>query len=83
SSTKGLYGHALGASGAIEAVITAMALQRSVLPGTCNLCVADPEIELNLLRATTPTETGAALTNSSGFGGMNAALVIGRHEPAG
>ena len=43
SGTKGLYGHALGASGAIEAAITAMALEREILPGTCNLHMPDPD----------------------------------------
>jgi 3-oxoacyl-[acyl-carrier-protein] synthase II len=79
SSTKGLYGHALGASGAIEAAITAMALDRGTLPGTCNLEHPDPAIDLNLLRAATPARPDAAVSNSFGFGGMNAALVLGRH----
>ncbi|MGI8930379.1 MAG: beta-ketoacyl-[acyl-carrier-protein] synthase family protein [Candidatus Limnocylindria bacterium] len=80
SSTKGLYGHALGASGAFEAAITAMALDRGVLPGTCNLQDPDPAIELNLLLTATRAEPDAALSNSFGFGGMNAALVLGRHD---
>jgi len=80
SSTKGLYGHALGASGAFEAAITAMALDRGVLPGTCNLQDPDPAIELNLLLTSTRAEPDAALSNSFGFGGMNAALVLGRHD---
>jgi 3-oxoacyl-[acyl-carrier-protein] synthase II len=80
SGTKGLYGHALGASGAFEAAITAMALDREVLPGTCNLEVPDPEIELHLLRTATPARVDAAVSTSFGFGGMNAALVIARHD---
>ncbi|MEP7081992.1 MAG: beta-ketoacyl-[acyl-carrier-protein] synthase family protein [Chloroflexota bacterium] len=83
SSTKGLYGHALGASGAIEAAITAMALERGTLPGTCNLQIPDPAIELNVLRDATEARPEAAVSNSFGFGGMNAALVLGRHEPSG
>jgi 3-oxoacyl-[acyl-carrier-protein] synthase II len=78
SGTKGLYGHALGASGAVEAAITALALERAVLPGTCNLVEPDPTIELELLREARPATIDAALTNSFGFGGMNAALVLGR-----
>ena len=82
SSTKGLYGHALGASGAIEAAITAMALEHGTLPGTCNLRRLDPEIELNVLRDAIAASPDAAISNSFGFGGMNAALVFGRHaEP--
>jgi 3-oxoacyl-[acyl-carrier-protein] synthase II len=80
SGTKGLYGHALGASGAFEAAITAMALDREVLPGTCNLEVPDPEIDLRLLRTATPARIDAAVSTSFGFGGMNAALVIARHD---
>ena len=78
SSTKGLYGHALGASGAVEAAITALALERGVLPGTCNLRDPDPEIDLELLMEARATPVEAAVSNSFGFGGMNAALVIGR-----
>ena len=78
SSTKGLYGHALGASGAIEAAITAMALQHGTLPGTCNLQRLDPEIDLNVLRDAVVASPEAAISNSFGFGGMNAALVLGR-----
>jgi 3-oxoacyl-[acyl-carrier-protein] synthase II len=79
SGTKGLYGHALGASGAIEAAITAMALDRGVLPGTCNLAELDPTIDLDVLQAARPTSVEAAVSNSFGFGGMNAALVLARH----
>jgi len=78
SGTKGLYGHALGASGAVEAAITALAIQRGILPGTCNLRDVDPEIGLTVLAAATECQVDAALTNSFGFGGMNAALVLGR-----
>jgi len=78
SGTKGLYGHALGASAAVEAAITAMALERGMLPGTCNLRELDPTIDLEVLRDPRPGRVEAALTNSFGFGGMNAALVLGR-----
>ncbi len=76
--TKGLYGHALGASGAVEAAITAMAVERGLLPGTCNLVDPDPEIALDLLTGPREIAVDAAVSNSFGFGGMNAALVIGR-----
>lgn len=78
SGTKGLYGHALGASGAIEAAITAMALRDGELPGTCNLMIADPALELNVLRDPVRMRPSTALSTSFGFGGMNAALVLGR-----
>ena len=83
SSTKGLYGHALGASGAIEAAITALALQHETLPGTCNLVELDPAIELNVLRRSVRAAPEAAVSNSFGFGGMNAALVLARHPGQG
>lgn len=77
SGTKGLYGHALGASGAIEAAITAMALRDGELPGTCNLFDADPAIDLRLLCEPLTVRPDVALSTSFGFGGMNAALVLG------
>ena len=76
SGTKGLYGHPLGASGALEAAITAMALDRGLLPGTCNLNELDVRCELNVLREPCATRPEAALSTSFGFGGMNAALVL-------
>ena len=78
SGTKGLYGHALGASGAIEAAITAMALDRGLLPGTCNLNTLDPRIDLNVLTDACAGRPSVALSTSFGFGGMNAALVLRR-----
>jgi len=78
SGTKGLYGHALGASGAVEAAITALAIQRGTLPGTCNLEVLDPEVDLDVLAEPRSATVEAAVTTSFGFGGMNAVLVLGR-----
>jgi 3-oxoacyl-[acyl-carrier-protein] synthase II len=78
SGTKGLYGHALGASGAIEAAITALAIQNGTLPGTCNLADPDPAVDLTVLRVARSAQVAAAVSTSFGFGGMNAALVLGR-----
>lgn len=78
SGTKGLYGHALGASGAIEAAITALALHHGELPGTCNLDRLDPQIDLAVLRQAVMARPDLALSTSFGFGGLNAALVLGR-----
>jgi 3-oxoacyl-[acyl-carrier-protein] synthase II len=80
SGTKGLYGHPLGASGAIEAAITVLALEHGVLPGTCNLQTPDPAIDLQVLTDARATDVDVALSTSFGFGGMNAALLIGRAE---
>ena len=76
SGTKGLYGHPLGASGAIEAAITLLALRHGLLPGTCNLVNLDERCELNVLREPLAARPTAALSTSFGFGGMNAALVF-------
>lgn len=77
SGTKGLYGHALGASGAIEVVITALALQEGHLPGTANLRRAEPDCPLHLIPPEGRAERAEmALTTSFGFGGVNAALVL-------
>ena len=81
SGTKGLYGHPLGASGAIEACICALALERSFLPGTGNLVKSDPENPLNLIGpAGLERRARVVLSNSCGFGGTNAALVLARSE---
>jgi 3-oxoacyl-[acyl-carrier-protein] synthase II len=77
SGTKGYYGHALGASGAIEAAICALASRRGWLPPSVNLQDPDPACELDYVRG-----TGAAvaaeflLSNSFGFGGINATLLF-------
>ncbi|HCF98997.1 MAG TPA: beta-ketoacyl-[acyl-carrier-protein] synthase II [Chloroflexi bacterium] len=79
SGTKGLYGHALGASGAIEAGITAMALRCGFLPGTANLSAVDDECRLNVLPPSgRREEIDFALSTSFGFGGSNAALLFAR-----
>jgi 3-oxoacyl-[acyl-carrier-protein] synthase II len=82
SGTKGYYGHALGASGAIEAAICALAFRHGWLPPTVNLETPDAECDLDLVtgagRSLAPTHI---LSNSFGFGGINAALVF-RRSPA-
>jgi 3-oxoacyl-[acyl-carrier-protein] synthase II len=79
SGTKGYYGHALGASGAIETAISALAIEREWLPPTVNLSVADDACDLNFLPGTGRGErVEHVLTNSFGFGGINAALVLRR-----
>ncbi|MGI8618887.1 MAG: beta-ketoacyl-ACP synthase II [Gemmatimonadaceae bacterium] len=79
SGTKGYYGHALGASGAIEVGICALALDQKWLPPTINLSVADDACDLDYLPgAGTERKVEHILTNSFGFGGINAALVLRR-----
>ena len=79
SGTKGYYGHALGASGAIEAAIVALASSRRWLPPTVNLASPDPACDLDYLRGNgRPADPEFMLSNSFGFGGINAALVFQR-----
>src|SRR5579884_3071204 len=79
SGTKGYYGHALGASGAIEAAICALALARRWLPPTLNLEQPDPACDLDYLPGDgRPAEPEVVVSNSFGFGGINAALVLRR-----
>ena len=81
SGTKGYYGHPLGASGAIEAAVTALALQRRWLPPTLNLDVRDPECDLDYLDgAGAERRSEVAASNSFGFGGINATLVLRRAD---
>jgi 3-oxoacyl-[acyl-carrier-protein] synthase II len=79
SGTKGYYGHALGASGAIEAAICALAMEREWIPPTVNLTIADESCDLNFLPGNGRTmRVDHILTNSFGFGGINASLVLRR-----
>jgi len=81
SSTKSMTGHTLGAAGGIEAAITALAIQRGVLPPTTNYEFPDPDCDLDYI-PNQPREqrVDAAMSNSFGFGGTNAALVLTRYK---
>jgi 3-oxoacyl-[acyl-carrier-protein] synthase II len=77
SSTKGATGHCLGGSGAIEAIISTLAVQRDVVPPTINYEMADPECDLDYIpNEAREWKTDVALSNNFGFGGHNACLVI-------
>jgi 3-oxoacyl-[acyl-carrier-protein] synthase-1 len=78
SSTKGATGHALGAAGALEAVICALAVQHGLMPGGLNTTAVDPKLKLHYLRENRRGTVARALTNSFGFGGANCSLIIGR-----
>lgn len=77
SSTKGATGHTLGAAGAVEAVICALALTDGLLPGSPGTATLDPDIRLDYLLQARPGAPRRALSNSFGFGGSNCALVFG------
>ncbi|HKG95536.1 MAG TPA: beta-ketoacyl-ACP synthase II [Gemmatimonadaceae bacterium] len=79
SSTKGYYGHALGASGAIEAAISALSIANEWLPPTVNLARPDDACDLAHVPPTGhPARVEHVLSNSFGFGGVNASLVLRR-----
>lgn len=79
SSTKAYYGHALGASGAIETAISALAITNDWLPPTLNLEVPDDACDLDYIPCVgRRAHVDVVLTNSFGFGGINAALVLKR-----
>ncbi len=77
SSTKGATGHALGAAGAVEAVICALALKHDLLPGSPNTATLDPALRLDYVLAARAGRLRRVLSNSFGFGGSNCSLVLG------
>jgi 3-oxoacyl-[acyl-carrier-protein] synthase II len=77
SSTKSHLGHLLGASGGVEAVITALAVSRNLLPPTINLTNPDPECDLDYVpNKARDKKVTHAMSNSFGFGGHNASLLL-------
>ena len=79
SSTKSMHGHALGAAGALEAVATLLALDRSLLPPTANYTEPDPACDLDVVPNQARRQAiECALSNSFAFGGLNAVLAFRR-----
>lgn len=78
SSTKSMTGHLLGAAGAVEAIATVQAVYHGVIPPTRNYQLPDPELDLDYVPEARPQRVRHALSNSFGFGGHNAALVISK-----
>jgi 3-oxoacyl-[acyl-carrier-protein] synthase II len=77
SGTKGMTGHALGATGAIEAALCAMCIKESMVVPTINLEMPGPDCDLRYSpEVATPLKQNVVLSNSFGFGGLNAALVF-------
>lgn len=81
SSTKSQLGHSLGASGGIELVLSVKAMQSGLVPPTINLTDPDPDCDLDYTpNVPKPREIECAMSNSFGFGGHNASIVIGRYR---
>lgn len=79
SATKSLIGHTQGAAGAIEAIVTALAIEHQTLPPTINQEAPDPRCDLDYVpNVARPATVRVALTHSSGFGGVSAALTLAR-----
>ena len=82
SSTKSMTGHLLGGAGGLEAGLTTLALRDQMLPPTINYRNPDPECDLDYVpNVARPTSVRYALSNSFGFGGTNAALLLKAYEP--
>jgi len=81
SSTKGATGHCLGAAGAVEAIFTTLAVERGCLPPTINYEDPDPKCDLDYIpNEARKADVRVAVSNSFGFGGHNASIVVRRYE---
>jgi 3-oxoacyl-(acyl-carrier-protein) synthase len=81
SGTKAMHAHALGATGAVEAAICALIFEKNYIPPTINLHTSDPECDLDYVPNTgREMRIDHILSNSFGFGGINASLVFGRYQ---
>ena len=82
SSTKGFVGHTLGAAGIVEAVISLLAIEHGLVPGTLNCRTPDPACGPQLVLRARQRPVRRALSNSFGFGGSNCALIFGDRRAA-
>ena len=81
SSTKSMMGHSLGAAGAVEAVFCLLALQHQFLPSNINFSASDDDLDLNIVaNETRPAVLRKVLSNSFGFGGTNASILMGKFQ---
>src|SRR6266567_3383374 len=83
SSTKSMMGHSLGAAGAIEAIVCLLALEHQFLPANINFSRLDDDLDLNIVaNEARPAAVRTALSNSFGFGGTNASVVMRKFPPS-
>jgi 3-oxoacyl-[acyl-carrier-protein] synthase II len=81
SSSKSMLGHLIAAAGAVELIITVMALREGVIPPTINYEVPDPELDLDYVpNKAKEKRFDHALSNSFGFGGQNVSLIVRRYN---
>jgi 3-oxoacyl-[acyl-carrier-protein] synthase II len=81
SSSKSMLGHTIGAAGAIEAIITSLGLKNGILPPTINYNQPDPDLDLDYVPNTSrKADFRVALSNSFGFGGHNATIVLKKYQ---
>jgi 3-oxoacyl-[acyl-carrier-protein] synthase I len=78
SSTKGATGHTLGAAGALEAVISALAIKNGMMPGGVHTVRVDPTLTAHYIKENRRSPVARVLSNSFGFGGTNCSLIFGR-----
>jgi 3-oxoacyl-(acyl-carrier-protein) synthase len=78
SSTKGATGHTLGAAGAIESVVSVLAILRECLPPNTGCVEPDPALAFTPLRTALKLRVDAVMNNSFGFGGNNSSIIFGR-----
>ncbi len=82
SSTKGMTGHTLGAAGGVEAILTMLALEEGVIPGSPGTQKVDPQLQARYEVVPRAAPLAIAMSNSFGFGGSNCSLVFARRPPA-
>jgi 3-oxoacyl-[acyl-carrier-protein] synthase II len=81
SSTKSMIGHTMGAAGALETAVTALTLKHGIITPTINYEYPDPECDLDCVpNVSRKADVRVAVTESMGFGGHNAVLVLKRHD---
>ncbi len=83
TSVKSSLGHTLGAGGALELIVSVLTMTKGTIPPTVNHETPDPECPLTIVTAPAKGAFACVLSNSAGFGGCNAALVVTRRQPAG